>query len=351
MAARSVVVVMPFGDDNSIERRMAILNFKRLEYLVRNRCKVTKTDRSGEAEPVTYAVETARTWTKEVPERVLKQIENADIVIALLIENHPTVIYELAFRLSRSVDGPVILIADSPNNLPLYVKSLGRQSWTQVKVLQQIDRIAKDDPLINPLPDFAVGIPEDLRKAIDNYDTNLQVGLEQALLEIETSFVLPHSDESVQHLREIVSENTTTFYPCSIVEYQFQRHGEFANPNSPGIVTHFDDAFCRLYGYAGKKQALNDRPLTLEHLLEKLDPLLDKRRWKEFADEQHRLLTTAIVEYRFARATIPLTFNDTHSDEFKGKSYLPCTLAQVVDGDTTGPHRMHILVVYIQLPA
>ena len=40
MSARSVVVVMPFGGKKQPERRRAILNFKRLEYLVRNKCSV-----------------------------------------------------------------------------------------------------------------------------------------------------------------------------------------------------------------------------------------------------------------------------------------------------------------------
>jgi hypothetical protein len=40
MGARSVAVVMSWGGDDPKERRRAILNFKRLEYLVRNKCKV-----------------------------------------------------------------------------------------------------------------------------------------------------------------------------------------------------------------------------------------------------------------------------------------------------------------------
>lgn len=339
---------MPFGEDGSFERRLAILNFKRLEYIVRSKCEVTTNARAGEGDRVTYAVETARTWTESVLTKVLKQIEDADILIGLVVGSHPNVIYELAFRRARAAERPTIIVVDSEKNLPLYEKWLGRQSWAQPKVLEKIDDIAKDDD--RPLSDFTVGIPDDLKKRIDTYDDELQKYLESALQEIESHFE-PYTDEAVQHLRGIVSEKTTSFYPCSIVEYEFLRHGEFANPQAPGIVRYFDDAFSRLYGYASKSQAQNDiKRFTLAQLLNKIEPFLDKSHWKEFVDDQEKLASTVIKSYGLARAKVPLRFNDMHAEEFSGKSYLPCAISQVVDGDPEAKHTMHVLVVYVEVP-
>ncbi|HSE90853.1 MAG TPA: hypothetical protein VLJ79_31880, partial [Candidatus Binatia bacterium] len=176
MSARSVVVVMPFGGNNRTERRRAILNFKRLEYLVRNKCNVTSASAAGDTDRVVYAVEVARTAMDDIPEKALQQIETADILIALVAERNPNVIYEVAYRRAR--DGTVVLVVDSEDNLPLYLKSLAHQSWKREEILERINQIANDE--FRELSDFTVGIPDDLKKAIDMYDGELQKGLEEA---------------------------------------------------------------------------------------------------------------------------------------------------------------------------
>jgi hypothetical protein len=178
---------MPFGGDNRTERRRAILNFKRLEYLVRNKCNVTSASAVGDADRVVYAVEVAKTAMDDIPENALQQIETADILIALIVERNPNVIYEVAYRRAR--DGTVVLVVDSADNLPLYLKSLAHQSWKQDEILARINQIANDE--FRELSDFTVGIPDDLKKAIDVYDGELQKGLEEALQEIEAACPRP----------------------------------------------------------------------------------------------------------------------------------------------------------------
>ena len=346
MSARSVVVVMPFGGKKQPERRRAILNFKRLEYLVRNKCSVIPASPASDTDRVVYAVEVAKTAMDNIPEKALQQIEAADILIALVVEPNPNVIYEVATR--RAGELPVVLVVDSPDNLPLYVQSLGRQNWKQDDVLARIDVIAND--IGRELNDFTVGIPDDLKKAIDTYDGELQEGLEAALQEIEAKFE-PHPDEAVQHLRGIVSEKTSSFYPCSIVEIKFSGRNEFADPQEPAIVRDFDDGFSRLYGYVDKKQAEADLPLTLNKLSGRIEKFSDKSHWDEFMQEQVELTTTIIKDYGFARAKVPLRINKEHPrEEYRGMSYLPCIIAQVIDGNLNERHKMYLLVVYIELP-
>ena len=347
MSARNVVVVMPFGGADLAQRRRAILNFKRLEYLVRNRCRVKSAGSIGDGDCVVYGVEVAKTAMDDIPDRALRQIQNADILIALVTEPNPNVIYEVAYR--RAKDRAVVLVVDSINDLPLYLKSLAYHSWKQDDVLRRIDKIANDPAGLPHLPDFAVGIPNDLKETIDIHDGVLERGLQEALQDIESKFE-PEPIQAVHYLRGIVSSETSSFYPCSIVEVAFARRSEFANVQNPAIVREFDDGFSRLFGYVDKKAAEYDRPLTLTRLMGRMERFSDKTDWDEFMAEQVAMTGTVIREYGFARAKVPLRINKMHPRcEYRQASYLPCVITQVIDGSLDGPHRMHLLVVYIEL--
>lgn len=351
MTARSVVVVMPFGGKDPVERRRAILNFKRLDYLVRNKCKVTSSAGANDNGNVAYAVQVVRTAMDEIPEKALQQIEAADILIALFLETNPNVIYEVSQRMAHNQ--PLILVVDEDkDNLPLYLKNVAYQPWKQEEVLKRIEKIATDD--LPDLPNFTVGIPEDLRQIIDKEDSELQKGLEEALQEIEATFK-PHRNEAVECLYGIASDKISNFYPCSIVEVGFSRRNEFANDRDPAIVLDFDDEFSRLYGYVDKKQAEADKPLTLTKLLNRIMEFCDGSDWDEFMKEQTQLSATVIKEYGFARATVPIRIDEKHPrKEFRGQSYLPCIVGQVIDYNSQedrldGPHKMYLLVVYIEI--
>lgn len=346
MSGRSVVVVMPYGGKDGIERRRAILNYKRVEYLVRNKCTVTSVDSAGKQNRVVYGVSLARTAMDNIPENALEQIENADILIALIVEPNPNVIYEVAYR--RALAGTVVLVVNDADNLPLYLQSVARQSWKQADVLDRINHIANDS--VRELTDFTAGIPEDLKRVIDMYDGELKDGLEDALQEIESAMKPAREKLHVQHLRGVVADdNIVNFYPSSIVEVSFSQPGVFADPENPAIVRDFDDGFSRLYGYADKRQALADGALNLGKLLGRIQEFLDETLWEEFKKEQVKL-TEAIRARRFARAKVPLRINEMHPhDDYCRKSYLPCVIAQTRDGDKQGPHKMYLLVVYIEM--
>jgi hypothetical protein len=230
------------------------------------------------------------------------------------------------------------------------LKSLAHHTWRQDEILRRIDKIASDPAGLPNLPDFAVGIPNDLKETIDIHDGELERGLQAALQEIESKFE-PEPIQAVHYLRGIVSSETSSFYPCSIVEVAFAKRSEFANLEQPAIVRDFDDGFSRLYGYVDKKAAEADRPLTLNRLLGRMEKFLDKRDWDEFMAEQVAMTAAVIREYGFARAKVPLRINKTHPRyEYREASYLPCVITQVIDGSLEGPHRMHLLVVYVELP-
>jgi hypothetical protein len=221
------------------------------------------------------------------------------------------------------------------------------QDWRQDAVLKQIESIAGSDfPL---LPDFKVDIPGGLKDVIDAKDDGLVKNLQLALQEIEQDFGVWFPDP-VQKLRGILSDEISRLYPFSVVEVRFSKKGEFEDPKVPATVVDFDDAFSRLYGYVNSIVAKQDTPHTLERLLTRIARFSDKDDWDKFMAEQNTLTESVIKKYEPARASVPIMINSSHpNDEFKGKSFLPCMTAYVFDGDLDGPHRMYLLIVYIEL--
>lgn len=125
MSTRNVVVAMPFGSRGA-ERRKAILNFRRLKYIIENKCQVVPAGSSTTGTRVAYDVDVARTAMDKIPENALNQIYNADILIALLSEHNPTVAYELGYRRAR--ERTVILMVDSQDDVPIHERAVAYQS-------------------------------------------------------------------------------------------------------------------------------------------------------------------------------------------------------------------------------
>src|SRR4051794_22674368 len=112
---RKIVVAMPFGK-TAVEKRKAILNFRRLKYIIEQKCQVIPSPTTGMR--VAYDVDVARTIINEIPERALSEIYKADILIALLAERNFTVSYELGYRRGRERT-PVMLMVDSEDDVPV----------------------------------------------------------------------------------------------------------------------------------------------------------------------------------------------------------------------------------------
>ena len=63
-----------------------------------------------------------------------------------------------------------------------------------------------------------------------------------------------------------------------------------------------------------------------------------------------KIFETVIKNYGYCRATVPISFNSSHTDiRFRSKSFLPCMTAQVIDGNFNGPHEMYLLIAYIEV--
>jgi hypothetical protein len=334
---------MPFGKSGA-EYRKSILNFRRLKYIIEEKCEVVPTGRYATGNRLAYDVKVAKTSTDQIPRDALSKISSADILIALLSERNPTVTYELGYRRALESDTPVILLVDSRDDLPIYESAVAYQEWPQDDVLGQINSIAGND--FPALDGFEADMPGALKDVIDARDSGLIKNLSLALQEIESKFEPP----APQKLRAMLSSSITRFYPFSVVEVAFTARGEFEDPNVPAMVIDFDDEFSRLYDYVDKTAAKSDTPFTLNKLLERIERYVDSDDWNEFLREQVELTETVVKNYGFARARVPLRFNSSHPHpQFNSKSFLPCMAAQVIDGDRTGPHRMYLLIVYVEV--
>lgn len=343
MNNRNVVVAMPFGE-RGLERRRAILNFRRLKYIIEEKCQVVPSPTTGMN--VAYDVNVAKAVIKDIPSQALSQINEADILIALLSERNFTVTYELGYRRGRDRT-PVILIVDSPDDIPVYESAVAYQEWRQDEVLEEIDRIARND--FPKLVDYQGEIPPSLKEVIDAKDEGLVNSLRVTLQEIENDHAVSALSPA-QKLRSILSDGEITrYYPFSVVEIRFAKRGVFEESESPTEVVEFDEKFSRLYGYVDKASALKDGPLTLDRLLERLEKFSDTDDWQEFLQEQVTLTDTVIKDLGFAIATIPIKINSSHTDEFRGRAFLPCITSQVIDGDRDGPHNMYLLIAYIDV--
>jgi hypothetical protein len=81
--------------------------------------------------------------------------------------------------------------------------------------------------------------------------------------------------------------------------------------------------------------------------VDKIQRFCDKNHFERFLEEQKELTEKVIKAHDFARAKVPLRFNGNHPHH-PGTTYLPCVIAQIIDGDPNGKHKMYLLVVYIE---
>jgi nucleoside 2-deoxyribosyltransferase len=130
---RKIVVAMPFGR-TALEKRKAILNFRRLKYIIEEKCQVIPSPTTGMR--VAYDVDVARTIINEIPERALSEIYKADILIALLSERNFTVTYELGYRRGRERT-PVMLMVDSEDDVSVYEAADAYLVWKQDDVVEE----------------------------------------------------------------------------------------------------------------------------------------------------------------------------------------------------------------------
>jgi hypothetical protein len=98
--------------------------------------------------------------------------------------------------------------------------------------------------------------------------------------------------------------------------------------------------------------ALYEAPLTWQKLKERMQRVMRVGNLDIFEKDQQRLMTTVIREGGEARAEVPIWITNHRSRrEYNQTYYLPCVIAHVFVGEKNGPHKMYLLVVYIELPS
>lgn len=350
---RDVLVIMPFGGEKNVENRRAVLNFKRLEHLIKM-CEVKNVDSQVE---ISYTVRACKVCNgNDFNDTILERIRNADIVIAIFNTLSATVVYEAAVRhLMR--DG-LILVVDSaqPEVLPYYLRSTGYCPWAHESakaVIDRIDQIA-NDLAVPELDDFDADIPKDLATVIREDDEQLRKSLETALKQIDENTVQPRPPfvraVAGGMLGGIIADRMTALYsPISVVAVAFKNSGTVDNKRPP-IVCEFNDAFARLYGYPDYKAAEQQKPLTADKLLVRLHENKLVENSEEFEADQARLTAIIIYDKGTGWAKVPMDLSRNHpSREFQNRKLIPCVVARQTVGNVNGRHTMYLLVNYIDV--
>jgi hypothetical protein len=109
MKRRLVAIMMPFGgaapaksrarSRNEIEtrQRRCQLEYLRLKYIIEEKCRVTP--KSGDTtHPIQYDTRLFKSNSGDISTDALRLINEADVLVAMILDTNVNVIYELAIR-------------------------------------------------------------------------------------------------------------------------------------------------------------------------------------------------------------------------------------------------------------
>jgi hypothetical protein len=346
--------MMPFGGKSRAYTTRSILHFKRVAYIIESRLQGKIAHATERDVRIDYSVERFDARGGPLATRALQMINEADIVIGLLIEPNINVAYELAFR-NVIRDLPLLLAPSNDGALrPVYFDDIGF-----------IDYPVKDHPvadtiemLVNTNRIFSLNdsIPETLKAAIEqDLDKGLEDALQQALQRIERDGpqqqldVVPFVPPPPRVLKE-----WTQFYPVSVVETKWRKkrdefeYHEDDMAASPRVV-YWNSKFLDLFDLNIGSAQLDS--LTLEYLLRQLKQLMTDASYAEFEADQIELTKEIVYKDGFGTVRAPIKLSTAKENyAYNNKTLLPCLIAKWADrSDLSRPHRVYLVVAYIDI--
>jgi hypothetical protein len=356
---KQVVVMMPFSGNKGAPGRRCLLDFLRIKYLVEEKMQVTA---RGNGSRVRYRVDACNLQVGHIPSMIVGRIAEADILIGLLTEANVNVIYELALRNLLKDEMILVVKGDADKVVPIYLQEMARIAYTDGdngRVGERIEKIAEDSERD---VHFQRSIPDDLRKAIDDDDATLESRLQDALQTIETA-----PPPRPEHIRDLVKylgpgnilSGWVTYYPYSVVRIKWSKMsaGDAYLPEDMDghpVICSGNPELLSLFNYAGNgglPSPDSDQALTLGGVIERLKHrnLVSGADLDDFHAEQNQLQEDIILGNAPGRATVPLRFNNRHTEAYRGKSFLPCLLGRRTVGDTSKPHTTYLLTAFVEI--
>ena len=122
---------------------------------------------------------------------------------------------------------------------------------------------------------------------------------------------------------------------------------------TPIVYTANNEFFDMInYGKSQEEYNAGENPLdtsSIQELLSKCD-FIDASDLKAWKDDQARLMAEIVFRNGFARAAVPLRFNEKHPhEEYRNKSLLPTLVGMRTVGKPQRPHATYFLVVFVDV--
>lgn len=370
--------MMPFGGSTPImgrarskkeietRQRRCQLEYLRLKYIIEEKCRVTP--KSGDTSlPIQYDTRLFKSNAGDISTDALRLINEADVLVAMILDTNVNVIYELAIR--NALRDIAIMIVEGPAEavLPIYVRTLSHIAYSRGQddsVRSRIDAIAKVRT-----PPTITTLPEELRRVIDSHDTDFCEQLQKALQEKEDGDDPPRRPAPIEKLfpEHYVQWSflghawEKNYFPYSIVKIPFKGKDDPGRPYiiddidggpSAVVVCEWNEAFLDMYGITSQDASI--RPLNDSYLMDRLQRLgfVSESDCKDFRQDQVTVFDRLVLKGQKSNAMsqIPLRLSAAHSDaNYRNREMLPCIIGRWVTPDRSQDHVMYLAVIYVDI--
>jgi hypothetical protein len=363
---KKVYVLMPYGGDETDKRRLAILEFLSLKYMI----NLINEDLRKEANSLQYDVNVCETFIDGIAANALQKISDADVIIAMLQDRNINVIYEVAFRhLLR--DQMIIMVKGNANEqVPVYLRDKAHLlSPFPQKVMESIEFFGKSTLKKYQNVSFQDSHPpEDLQEEVSTHSNAEITTLKQALEEIRQKGPSPSSFISNQQTKQETTSSSEPLrlsnwaaylhYPISIVKFSWNKMSHLKagryeptdlDAEQPPIIFDGNTEFRMLYGLEKETEPdLSKLNIDASQLIEKLHSIVDPQDLEDFTNDQIRLQPELIfVNAPTGNAKVPIKLKKHRF--FQDKWFLPCLIGKQVIGKLSGPHETYLMIVYIEI--
>jgi hypothetical protein len=389
LSQKQVRIIMSFGSKDPMKKREAALTFTVIKRM---------TKQYAEAEKLPLDVRRCVRYTGEITEPLFEEMAKADIVIAILDEINPTVIFELAFR--HTLRGQFILIVKDRHAIPFYLRT-----WAYVELGQDLLQALNDEvenenmfptvsfeqcplsPRLEQLLRKGEGCEVDLRRALAE-----ELRSEPAPTPYFEDVVLPLLHQRIVSIGKEEEDfglgpwARSSFYPLSIIRVNFKkmshiedcRYDPTEDIDGDPIVYDANRGFLKIFNLKLMEdekifpQLRRMNPLTFSSILELLSGERGHRRlahkdWDSiaFGNDQKRLRKWVIFYDAQAATSVfcerpkdqdlyahePIHLADDHPvEEMRGASFLPCLIAKRRSGlFPNGPHSAYLRIAFIDV--
>lgn len=398
--SRDVLVMMPFRSDDLFDRRVQMLEYHRLRYIMEEMVEVRRlgeescdasassattapmqpsaTGLAADGAPaasneavvarakVRYKTNVLRQYAGYFPEQALMEIAEADVLVGMLTSANANVTFEMAVRHVLR-DGLILLVDDAIGKLPIYLEgmiSIDYKRMRSPEVDKLIRLLAADDRKKIDF-DKEQCDPEamkTLRKSVLAREWELSRNLLHALEKIEQGKFLrpPYFRQLPKYISpQALVESWESHEPLCVIQVDWKKRSGAGFyvldtetndlEDGPWVCTG-NDAFRELYAL----QEIPDpnvapRPLGGLDLIARLRKMqvVDEADLKAFLDDQVVLGAKVFLEGRNVSAGVLLAINDRHEPRYRNRKFLPTVVARSTIGPATGSHRTYLIVMYV----